>query len=166
MVGAKIGSLSMSALSLMVALMSAHRLPAVFSALYQILQRIATTGNQLSMLWLRLTCNIRIVVSGGDNVPHAAPAWFSATTRAPGKPSICSGTSSPASVILKRGLTVGAPVWLGAGAYAADCYKALQAGKGHSVCVEAGRSGAWQQATGVVIYPEGTRVGTEGAWRV
>ena len=39
---------------------------------FKLLQRIATTGNYLVMQWLRLTCNIKIVVSGTENIPSGA----------------------------------------------------------------------------------------------
>ena len=39
---------------------------------FRLLQRIATVGNLLVMQWLRLTCNIKIVVSGKENIPAGA----------------------------------------------------------------------------------------------
>ena len=39
---------------------------------FRLLQRIATYGNLLVMLWLRLTCNVRIQVFGKENIPSQA----------------------------------------------------------------------------------------------
>ena len=85
---------------LMVALMSAIAC-LLFFLPFTRLQRIATTGNQLSMLWLRLTCNIRIVVSGGDNVP-CGPCLVLSNHQSTWETFYLQWYFQPASVILKR----------------------------------------------------------------
>ena len=70
---------------------------------FPILQHIATTGNQLSMLWLRLTCNIHIVVSGENNVPHG-PCLVLSNHQSTWETFYLQWYFQPARVILKRGL--------------------------------------------------------------
>ena len=142
---------------LMVALMSAIAC-LLFFLPFTRLQRIATTGNQLAMLWLRLTCNIRIVVSGGDNVP-CGPCLVLSNHQSTWETFYLQWYFQPASVILKRGL-----MWVPLFGWALALMQpiAIKRSRPAKAIRFVLKQGARRLASGnkVVIYPEGTRVGT------
>ena len=126
---------------------------------FPILQHIATTGNQLSMLWLRLTCNIHIVVSGENNVPHG-PCLVLSNHQSTWETFYLQWYFQPASVILKRGL-----LWIPLFGWALALMQpiAIKRSRPAKAIRFVLQQGAQRLAAGnrVVIYPEGTRVSTE-----
>lgn len=143
----------------LVALMSAVAC-LLFYLPFASLQRIATTANQLSMLWLRLTCNIHIVVSGEDNVP-SGPCLVLSNHQSTWETFYLQWYFQPASVILKRGL-----MWVPLFGWALALMKpiAIKRSKPAKAIRFVLKQGTKRLAAGnkVIIYPEGTRV-TAGA---
>jgi 1-acyl-sn-glycerol-3-phosphate acyltransferase len=70
---------------------------------FRLLQRIATYGNYLTMLWLRFTCNIRIQISGQENLP-SGPCVILSNHQSTWETFYLQWYFQPASVILKREL--------------------------------------------------------------
>lgn len=124
------------------------------------LQRIATTGNHLSMGWLRLTCNIKIVVSGNENIPKG-PCLILSNHQSTWETFYLQWYFQPASVILKHGL-----MWVPLFGWALALMQpiAIKRSRPAKAIRFVLKQGARRLAAGnnIVIYPEGTRVGVDG----
>jgi 1-acyl-sn-glycerol-3-phosphate acyltransferase len=120
-------------------------------------QLCVTSGNRVLMLWLRLTCGVKIHVRGLDNIPANACVVLS-NHQSTWETFFLQYLFIPASVILKREL-----LWIpffGWGLYfmrAIAIKRSNPAGAIRQVL----KQGKQRLAKGinVVIFPEGTRVG-------
>ena len=126
---------------------------------FRMLQRIATTGNHLSMTWLRLTCGINIIVSGQHNVPEG-PCLILSNHQSTWETFYLQWFFQPASVILKRGL-----MWIPLFGWALALMQpiAIKRSNPAKAIRYVLKQGAKRLAAGnkIVIYPEGTRVSPE-----
>ena len=126
---------------------------------FRMLQRIATTGNHLSMTWLRLTCGINIIVSGQHNVPEG-PCLIVSNHQSTWETFYLQWFFQPASVILKRGL-----MWIPLFGWALALMQpiAIKRSNPAKAIRYVLKQGAQRLAAGnkIVIYPEGTRVSPE-----
>ncbi|MGB1159114.1 MAG: lysophospholipid acyltransferase family protein [Porticoccaceae bacterium] len=122
---------------------------------FAMLQKVATSGNYLVMLWLRITCGVKIKVSGVDNLP-AGPCVILSNHQSSWEAFFMQWYFQPANFILKREL-----LWIPLFGWAlhfmqpipiqrAEPAKAIR-----SVLKEGTRR--LQRGNRVVIYPEGTR---------
>ena len=122
-------------------------------------QRIATKGNQLSMWWLQLCCNIQIVVSGEHHVP-AGPCLVLSNHQSTWETFYLQWYFQPASVILKHGL-----MWIPLFGWALALMQpiAIKRSKPAKAIRFVLKQGSKRLAAGnkIVIYPEGTRVGVQ-----
>jgi 1-acyl-sn-glycerol-3-phosphate acyltransferase len=123
---------------------------------FNILQRVATTGNYLVMQWLRLTCNIKIVVSGAENVPAGACVILS-NHQSTWEAFYMQWFFQPACFILKREL-----LWIPFFGWALFLMRpiAIKRSRPSSAIRYVLKQGTKRLLAGnrVVIYPEGTRV--------
>lgn len=119
-------------------------------------QRIATTGNWLIMVWLRLTCNITIVVEGRENIP-AGPCVVLSNHQSTWETFYLQWFFQPASVILKYELLL---IPLFGWALALMQPIAIKRSKPTRAIKHVLKKGKQRLSVGnkVVIYPEGTRV--------
>ena len=120
------------------------------------LQRIATTGNYLVMQWLRLTCNIKIVVSGKENIPTGACVVLS-NHQSTWEAFFMQWFFQPANFILKREL-----LWIPVFGWALFLMNpiAIKRSRPSSAIRYVLKQGTKRLKAGnrIVIYPEGTRV--------
>jgi 1-acyl-sn-glycerol-3-phosphate acyltransferase len=120
------------------------------------LQRIATTGNYLVMLWLRLSCNVRIRVSGENNIPRQAFVVLS-NHQSTWEAFFMQWFFQPANFILKREL-----LWIPFFGWALFLMNpiAIKRSRPSSAIRYVLKQGTKRLASGnnIVIYPEGTRV--------
>ena len=123
---------------------------------FRLLQRIATTGNYLVMQWLRLTCNIKIVVSGAENIPTGACVILS-NHQSTWEAFYMQWYFQPACFILKREL-----LWIPFFGWALFLMRpiAIKRSRPSSAIRYVLKQGAMRLLAGykVIIYPEGTRV--------
>ena len=123
---------------------------------FKILQRIATTGNYLVMQWLRLTCNIKIVVSGTENIPSGACVILS-NHQSTWEAFYMQWFFQPACFILKREL-----LWIPFFGWALFLMRpiAIKRSRPASAIRYVLKQGTKRLLAGnrIVIYPEGTRV--------
>ena len=123
---------------------------------FKILQRIATTGNYLVMQWLRLTCNIKIVVSGTENIPSGACVILS-NHQSTWEAFYMQWFFQPACFILKREL-----LWIPFFGWALFLMRpiAIKRSRPASAIRYVIKEGSKRLLAGnrIVIYPEGTRV--------
>lgn len=132
---------------------------------FKLLQRIATTGNYLVMLWLRLTCNVRINISGEDNIPRQAFIVLS-NHQSTWETFFMQWFFQPANFILKREL-----LWIPFFGWALSLMSpiAIKRSRPSSAIRYVLKQGTkrLQSGNNIVIYPEGTRVanGTLGEFK-
>jgi len=123
---------------------------------FKLLQRIATTGNYLVMQWLRLTCNIKIVVSGKENIPTGACVVLS-NHQSTWEAFFMQWFFQPANFILKREL-----LWIPVFGWALFLMNpiAIKRSRPSSAIRYVLKQGTKRLKAGnrIVIYPEGTRV--------
>lgn len=119
-------------------------------------QRIATTGNWLIMVWLRVTCNITIVVEGRENIP-AGPCVVLSNHQSTWETFYLQWFFQPASVILKHEL-----LWIPLFGWALALMQpiAIKRSKPAGAIRHVLKNGEQRLSSGnkIVIYPEGTRV--------
>ncbi|MDB9814713.1 1-acyl-sn-glycerol-3-phosphate acyltransferase [bacterium] len=123
---------------------------------FRLLQRIATSGNQLVMVWLRLCCNIDIKVTGQENLPPG-PCVILSNHQSTWETFYLQWYFQPASVILKREL-----LWIplfGWGLYFMRPIAIKRSNPAGAIryVLKCGNK-RLQEGNRVVIYPEGTRV--------
>ena len=123
---------------------------------FRLLQRIATNGNLLVMLWLRLTCNVRIQVFGKENIPSQACVILS-NHQSTWEAFYMQWFFQPANFILKREL-----LWIPFFGWALFLMNpiAIKRSRPSSAIRYVLKQGAKRLNAGnnIVIYPEGTRV--------
>lgn len=123
---------------------------------FRLLQRIATTGNYLVMLWLKLTCNITIVVTGKENIPSGACVVLS-NHQSTWEAFYMQWFFQPANFILKREL-----LWIPFFGWALFLMQpiAIKRSRPSSAIRYVLKQGTKRLQAGnrIVIYPEGTRV--------
>ncbi len=123
---------------------------------FNLLQRVATTGNYLVMQWLRLTCNIKIMVSGAENIPTGACVILS-NHQSTWEAFYMQWFFQPACFILKREL-----LWIPFFGWALYLMRpiAIKRSRPSSAIRYVLKQGAKRLLAGnrVVIYPEGTRI--------
>ena len=123
---------------------------------FRLLQRIATTGNYLVMQWLRLTFNIKIVVSGTENIPSGACVILS-NHQSTWEAFYMQWFFQPACFILKREL-----LWIPFFGWALFLMRpiAIKRSRPASAIRYVLKQGTKRLLAGnrIVIYPEGTRV--------
>jgi len=123
---------------------------------FRLLQRIATTGNYLVMQWLRLTCNIKIVISGKENIPLGACVILS-NHQSTWEAFYMQWYFQPANFILKREL-----LWIPFFGWALFLMKpiAIKRSRPSSAIRYVLKQGTKRLQAGnrIVIYPEGTRI--------
>ena len=123
---------------------------------FRLLQRIATTGNYLVMQWLRLTCNIKIVVSGAENIPTGACVILS-NHQSTWEAFYMQWFFQPANFILKREL-----LWIPFFGWALFLMQpiAIKRSRPSSAIRYVLKQGTKRLQSGnrIVIYPEGTRI--------
>ncbi len=123
------------------------------------LQRVATTGNHLAIHWLRITCNIRIQVSGKEHLPQG-PCVVLSNHQSTWETFYMQWYFQPANFILKREL-----LWIPFFGWALYLMNpiAIRRSKPSKAIRYVLKQGAQRLQTGnrVIIYPEGTRV-TDG----
>ena len=122
----------------------------------RLLQRIATVGNLLVMQWLRLTCNIKIVVSGKEHIPAGACVVLS-NHQSTWEAFYMQWFFQPANFILKREL-----LWIPFFGWALFLMNpiAIKRSRPSSAIRYVLKQGTKRLLAGnrIVIYPEGTRV--------
>lgn len=132
---------------------------ALFFLPFASLQRIATTGNYAVMLWLRLTCNVKIKVSGKENLPPGACVILS-NHQSSWEAFYMQWCFQPANFILKREL-----LWIPLFGWALYLMNpiAIKRSRPSSAIRYVLKQGILRLKAGnkVVIYPEGTRI-TDG----
>jgi 1-acyl-sn-glycerol-3-phosphate acyltransferase len=132
---------------------------------FKLLQRIATTGNYLVMLWLKLTCNVRINVTGEQHIPHQ-PFVVLSNHQSTWEAFFMQWFFQPANFILKREL-----LWIPFFGWALFLMRpiAIKRSRPSSAIRYVLKQGAKRLNAGnnIVIYPEGTRVvdGTLGEFK-
>ena len=123
---------------------------------FKLLQRTATQGNYLVMLWLRLTCNVHIAVSGEENIPKQASVILS-NHQSTWEAFFMQWFFQPANFILKREL-----LWIPFFGWALFLMNpiAIKRSKPSSAIRYVLKQGVKRLNAGnnIVIYPEGTRV--------
>jgi 1-acyl-sn-glycerol-3-phosphate acyltransferase len=123
---------------------------------FKLLQRIATTGNYLVMLWLRLTCNVRINVTGDQHIPRQAFVVLS-NHQSTWEAFFMQWFFQPANFILKREL-----LWIPFFGWALFLMNpiAIKRSRPASAIRYVLKQGTKRLKAGnnIVIYPEGTRV--------
>lgn len=123
---------------------------------FRLLQRIATTGNYLVMQWLRLTCNIKIVVTGKEYIPSGACVVLS-NHQSTWEAFYMQWFFQPASFILKREL-----LWIPFFGWALFLMQpiAIKRSRPSSAIRYVLKQGTKRLQAGnrIVIYPEGTRI--------
>ena len=123
---------------------------------FKLLQRVATIGNCLVMQWLRLTCNIKIVVSGRENIPNGACVILS-NHQSTWEAFYMQWFFQPANFILKREL-----LWIPFFGWALFLMNpiAIKRSRPSSAIRYVLKQGTKRLKAGnrIVIYPEGTRV--------
>lgn len=123
---------------------------------FRLLQRIATTGNYLVMQWLRLTCNIKIVVTGKENIPSGACVVLS-NHQSTWEAFYMQWFFQPANFILKREL-----LWIPFFGWALFLMQpiAIKRSRPSSAIRYVLKQGTKRLQAGnrIVIYPEGTRI--------
>ena len=132
---------------------------------FKLLQRIATTGNYLVMLWLKLTCNVRINVTGEQHIPHQ-PFVVLSNHQSTWEAFFMQWFFQPANFILKREL-----LWIPFFGWALFLMRpiAIKRSRPSSAIRYVLKQGVKRLNAGnnIVIYPEGTRVvdGTLGEFK-
>ena len=123
-------------------------------------QRIATTGNWLIMVWLRITCKISIVVKGEEHIPKG-PCVVLSNHQSTWETFYLQWLFQPASVILKREL-----LWIPLFGWALALMQpiAIKRSRPASAIRHVLKMGGRRLSAGnkIVIYPEGTRVTMNG----
>ena len=119
-------------------------------------QRIATFGNHLTMLWLRITCNISIEVHGAENIPEG-PCVVLSNHQSTWETFYLQWYFQPATVILKREL-----LWIPLFGWGLALMQpiAIKRSKPARAIRFVLKKGTQRLLAGnkIVIYPEGTRV--------
>ena len=132
---------------------------ALFFLPFRLLQRIATTGNYLVMVWLRITCNVKIKVSGKQTLPQGAYVILS-NHQSTWEAFYMQWFFQPANFILKREL-----LWIPVFGWALYLMNpiAIKRSRPSSAIRYVLKQGLLRLQAGnkVVIYPEGTRI-TDG----
>jgi 1-acyl-sn-glycerol-3-phosphate acyltransferase len=122
-------------------------------------QRIATFGNHLTMLWLRITCNISIEVQGEENVPEG-PCVVLSNHQSTWETFYLQWYFQPATVILKREL-----LWIPLFGWGLALMQpiAIKRSKPARAIRFVLKKGTQRLKAGnkIVIYPEGTRVSAD-----
>ncbi len=143
---------------LLIILMSAIAC-ALFFLPFRPRQRIATFGNHLTMLWLRITCNISIEVQGAENIPEG-PCVVLSNHQSTWETFYLQWYFQPATVILKREL-----LWIPLFGWGLALMQpiAIKRSKPARAIRFVLKKGAerLQDGNKIVIYPEGTRVSTD-----
>jgi 1-acyl-sn-glycerol-3-phosphate acyltransferase len=121
-------------------------------------QLCVTSGNRLLMLWLRLTCGVKIKVIGLDNIPASACVVLS-NHQSTWETFFLQYLFVPTSVILKREL-----LWIpffGWGLYFMRAIAIKRSNPGGAIrqVLKQGKQ-RLGQGINVVIFPEGTRIRT------
>ena len=120
------------------------------------LQRLATTGNSMVMVWLRLTCNIQVKVLGNENIPKHACVILS-NHQSTWEAFFMQWFFQPANFILKREL-----LWIPFFGWALFLMNpiAIKRSRPSSAIRYVLKQGTKRLNAGnnIVIYPEGTRV--------
>ena len=123
---------------------------------FKLLQRIATTGNYLVMLWLKITCNVRINVIGKQNIPSQAVVVLS-NHQSTWETFFMQWFFQPANFISKREL-----LWIPFFGWALFLMRpiAIKRARPSSAIRYVLKQGVKRLNAGnnIVIYPEGTRV--------
>jgi|TARA_B110000908_G_scaffold133650_1_gene157676 1-acyl-sn-glycerol-3-phosphate acyltransferase len=119
-------------------------------------QLCVTSGNRLVMLWLRLTCGVKIRVRGLDNIPSKACVVLS-NHQSTWETFFLQFLFVPASVILKREL-----LWIpffGWGLYFMRAIAIKRSNPGGAIrqVLKQGKQ-RLAQGSNVIIFPEGTRI--------
>ncbi len=122
-------------------------------------QRVATWGNYLSMVWLRITCDISIVVKGKENIPQG-PCVVLSNHQSTWETFYLQWYFQPASVILKQEL-----MWIplfgwGLALMQPIAIKRSNPARAIRFVLKKGTQ-RLNAGNRIVIYPEGTRVGTK-----
>lgn len=122
-------------------------------------QLCLTFGNKLIMTWLRITCDVKVRVVGLENIPDQACVVLS-NHQSTWETFFLQHLFVPASVILKREL-----LWIpffGWGLYAMRSI-AIKRSKPAGAIRQVLRQGKQRLSKGinVIIFPEGTRVGSQ-----
>jgi 1-acyl-sn-glycerol-3-phosphate acyltransferase len=119
-------------------------------------QRFLTLGNKLIMVWLRLTCGIRVKVSGLENIPDQACVVLS-NHQSTWETFYLQHLFVPASVILKREL-----LWIPFFGWTLFAMRpiAIKRSKPAGAIRQVLNQGKQRLSKGikVIIFPEGTRV--------
>ncbi|MDG2502418.1 MAG: lysophospholipid acyltransferase family protein [Porticoccaceae bacterium] len=123
---------------------------------FRLLQRIATSGNYLTMLWLRVTCNIHIEISGEENLP-SGPCVILSNHQSTWETFFLQWYFQPASVILKREL-----LWIPLFGWCLYFMRPIAIKRSNPAgairyVLKRGKQ-RLQEGNRIVIYPEGTRV--------
>ena len=123
---------------------------------FTLLQRIATTGNYLVMQWLKLICNIKIKVTGIENIPRESCVILS-NHQSTWEAFYMQWFFQPANFILKREL-----LWIPIFGWALYLMNpiAIKRSRPSSAIRYVLKEGTKRLLTGnrIIIYPEGTRV--------
>lgn len=123
---------------------------------FTLLQRIATTGNYLVMQWLKLICNIKIKVTGIENIPRGSCVILS-NHQSTWEAFYMQWFFQPANFILKREL-----LWIPIFGWALYLMNpiAIKRSRPSSAIRYVLKEGTKRLLTGnrIIIYPEGTRV--------
>ena len=132
----------------------------LFFTPFRFRQRIATTGNWLIMVWLRITCKISIVVKGEEHIPKG-PCVVLSNHQSTWETFYLQWLFQPASVILKREL-----LWIPLFGWALALMQpiAIKRSRPASAIRHVFKMGGRRLSAGnkIVIYPEGTRVTMNG----
>ena len=121
-------------------------------------QRWLTYGNKLIMVWLRITCGVKVAVMGIENIPKE-PCVVLSNHRSTWETFFLQHLFVPASVILKREL-----LWIplfGWGLYAMRAIAIKRSNPASAIrqVLKLGKQRI-QEGMNVVIFPEGTRIRT------
>ena len=123
---------------------------------FRLLQQIATSGNYVIMLWLRVTCGIKIKVSGSENLP-SGPCVILSNHQSSWEAFYMQWYFQPASFILKREL-----LWIPFFGWALYFMRpiAIRRSKPSKAIRWVLKQGTRRLQAGnrIVIYPEGTRI--------
>lgn len=121
------------------------------------LQRLAMCSNYLVMWWLRVTCLVRIKVTGQENLPPG-PCVILSNHQSTWETFYLQWYFQPASVILKREL-----LWIPLFGWALHFMRPIAIKRSNPAgairyVLRCGEQ-RLQEGSRIVIYPEGTRVG-------
>ena len=118
-------------------------------------QRLGTLSSRLMMNWLKLTCNIRIVVTGLQNIPDK-PCVVVSNHQSSWETFYLQRLLKPASVIVKREL-----LWMPLFGWALALSGPIAIRRSHPIAalrqvLKQGRN-CLNKGSNVIVYPEGSR---------